>query len=243
MYKLDFFIFKKRTIMKKQIITVAVATALLSTTGCNSIRTASSGADPGASATTAISEQRVAASEFKRQGIKVYYTLTGNLEAIEATGYAPVWGNSENALRESYRVAELEAKKSLNDFINRETITSAVSVKMISQNLEQATDKKLNNFTSNRSGDPDELVTSDDAVSQAKTAQNTRADNTAVHNDAVKISSAVNTAITNTNRGILGGLYLVDGQAINNGNTVRVIMRWDRKHEDIRLQVRGWMMR
>jgi len=219
-----------------------VASVLLSTTGCSSTRP-ESGINPGSSANTAISEQRIAASEFKRQGIKVYYTLTGKLEAIEAIGYAPVWGNSENAVRESYRVAELEAKKSLNDFINRETITSTVSVKMISQNLEQANDKKINNFNSNRSGDPDELVTSDDSVNQAKTAQTTRDDNTAVRNDALKISSLVNTTITNTNQGILGGLYLVDGQAINNGKTVRVIMRWDRKHEDIRLQVRGLMMR
>ena len=219
-----------------------VASVLLSTTGCSSTRP-ESGINPGSSANTAISEQRIAASEFKRQGIKVYYTLTGKLEAIEAIGYAPVWGNSENAVRESYRVAELEAKKSLNDFINRETITSTVSVKMISQNLEQANDKKINNFNSNRSGDPDELVTSDDSVNQAKTAQTTRDDNTAVRNDALKISRLVNTTITNTNQGILGGLYLVDGQAINNGKTVRVIMRWDRKHEDIRLQVRCLMMR
>jgi hypothetical protein len=228
--------------MKKQVITVAVASVLLSTTGCSSTRS-DSGINPGSSANTAISEQRIAASEFKRQGIKVYYTLTGKLEAIEAIGYAPVWGNSENAVRESYRVAELEAKKSLNDFINRETITSTTSVKMISQNLEQANDKKINNFNSNRSGDPDELVTSDDSVNQAKTAQTTRDDNTAVRNDALRISSTVNTTITNTNQGILGGLYLVDGQSINNGKNVRVVMRWDRKHEDIRMQVRGLMMR
>jgi hypothetical protein len=242
MYKLDFFISTKRTIMKKQILVLAVASALSQLTGCGSTRT-DSGINPGTSATTAISEQRVAASEFKRQGVKVYYTLTGKLEAIESIGYAPVWGNSENALRESYRVAELEAKKSLNDFINRETIASTVSVKMISQNLEQARDQKNNRFSSNRAGNTDELVAVDDAVNQEKILQNTRDDNTAVRNDALRISSTVNTTITNTNQGILGGLYLVDGQAINNGKTVRVVMRWDRKHEDIRLQVRGLMMR
>jgi hypothetical protein len=40
---------------------------------------------------------------------------TGAVESIEVIGYAPVWGNSKNAIRESFRVAELEAKKSLND--------------------------------------------------------------------------------------------------------------------------------
>jgi hypothetical protein len=228
--------------MKKKIVVTAIALALLQLTGCSSTQT-SMGINPGSSATTAISEQRVAVSEFKRQGVRVYYTLTGGLEAIEATGYAPVWGNSENALRESFRVAELEAKKSLNDFINKETITSTTSVKMISQNLEQARDQKTNNFKSNRAGNPDELVAVDEVVDKEKNLQVTRDDNTAVRNDALKISSIVNTTITNTNQGILGGLYMVDGQATNNGKNVRVIMRWDRKHEDIRLQVRGLMMR
>ena len=228
--------------MKKQILVIAVASALSQLTGCGSTNS-NSGITPGSSATTAISEQRVAANEFKREGIKVYYTLTGKVEAIEAIGYAPVWGNSENALRESYRVAELEAKKSLNDFINRETIASTTSVKMISQNLEQARDQKTNRFSSNRNGNSDELVATDDAVNQEKNLQNTRDDNTAVRNDALKISSIVNTTITNSNQGILGGLYLVDGQAINSGKNVRVVMRWDRKHEDIRLQVRGMMLR
>jgi hypothetical protein len=228
--------------MKKKIVVTAIALALSQMIGCSSTQT-SMGINPGSSANTAISEQRVATNEFKRQGIKIYYTLTGGLEAIEATGYAPVWGNSENALRESFRVAELEAKKSLNDFINKETITSTTSVKMISQNLEQARDQKTNNFKSNRAGNPDELVAVDDAVDREKNLQTTRDENTAVRNDALKISSRVNTTITNTNQGILGGLYMVDGQAINSGKNVRVIMRWDRKHDDIRLQVRGLMMR
>ena len=228
--------------MKKKIMVTAIALALSQMIGCSSTQT-SMGINPGSSATTAISEQRVATNEFKRQGIKIYYTLTGGLEAIEAIGYAPVWGNSENALRESFRVAELEAKKSLNDFINKETITSTTSVKMISQNLEQARDQKTNNFKSNRAGNPDELVAVDETVDREKNLQTTRDENTAVRNDALKISSIVNTTITNTNQGILGGLYLVDGQAINSGKNVRVVMRWDRKHEDIRLQVRGLMMR
>jgi hypothetical protein len=228
--------------MKKQILVIAVASALTQLAGCGSTNS-NPGINPGSSATTAISEQRVAASDFKREGVKVYYTLTGKLEAIEATGYAPVWGNSETALRESYRVAELEAKKSLNDFINRETIASTTSVKMISQNLEQARDQKTNRFSSNRNGNSDELVATDDAVNQTNNLQTTRDENTAVRNDALRISSTVNTTITNSNRGILGGLYLVNGQAINDGKTVRVIMRWDRKHEDIRMQVRGLMMR
>ena len=217
---------------------------ILHLSGCSSInRKSSLGDNPSSSTTTAISDQRIASNEFKRHGIKIFYTLNGKLDAIEATGYSPIWGNSENAIREAYRGAELEAKKSLNDFINQETITSAVSVKMISQNLEQARDQKNNRFNSNQAGNSDELAAIDEAVDKGKIFQTTREDNMAVRNDALRISSTVNTTITNTNQGILGGMYLLDGQAINNGKNVRVVMRWDPKHADIRNQVRNLMMR
>ena len=152
--------------MKQRILVVALTAAVLGMTACSS--TPSFNANSGGQA---ISDQRVATSEFKRQGVKVIYSLSGEVEAIEVTGYAAVWGNSQNALRESYRVAELEAKKSLNDFINKETITSSVSVKMISQNLEHAKDQKTNSFNSNRSGS-DELVAVDAEPSASANKEN-----------------------------------------------------------------------
>jgi hypothetical protein len=119
------------------------------------------GVAPGANATAPISEQ-TATSDFARQGITIKYgTFSGNVESIEVVGYAPVWGNSQNALRESFRVAELEAKKSLNDFINRENITSRTSVRMISSNLEQANDNKKNNFTTNVVKSTDDIESAD----------------------------------------------------------------------------------
>ena len=114
--------------MKHRILTAVALAAVLTITGCgNNPLKPGNGAEPGASATTAISEQ-VAVNDFTRIGVRIKYKLlTGDLESIEATGYAPVWGNSASAVRESFRVSELEAKKSLNDFINRENITSSTS--------------------------------------------------------------------------------------------------------------------
>jgi hypothetical protein len=221
--------------MKQRILVVALTAAVLGMTACSS--TPSFNANSGGQA---ISDQRVATSEFRRQGVKVIYSLTGEVEAIEVTGYAAVWGNSQNALRESYRVAELEAKKSLNDFINKETITSSVSVKMISQNLEHAKDQKTNSFSSNRSGS-DELVAVDAEPSASANKENNQEENTAVRNDALRIASRVSTTITTQNRGILGGLYLVEGSVINDGKNVQAVYRWDKKHNASRLQVRNMM--
>ena len=221
--------------MKQRILVVALTAAVLGMTACSS--TPSFNANSGGQA---ISDQRVATSEFKRQGVKVIYSLSGEVEAIEVTGYAAVWGNSQNALRESYRVAELEAKKSLNDFINKETITSSVSVKMISQNLEHAKDQKTNSFNSNRSGS-DELVAVDAEPSASANKENNQEENTAVRNDALRIASRVSTTITTQNRGILGGLYLLEGSVINDGKNVQAVYRWDKKHNASRLQVRNMM--
>jgi hypothetical protein len=226
---------KERFVMNKRILVAAMAVVSLQLIGCSS-----TGVNPGASATTAISDQRLATSDFKRQGVKVIYNLKGEVEAIEVTGYAPVWGSSQNAAQQAYRVAELEAKKSLNDFINKETIKSSVSVKMIAQNLEHAQDQKTNKFASNKS-ESDELVAIDADPQPSASGNNNQEENTAVRNDALKIASRVSTTITTQNRGILGGLYLVQGEVINEGKNVQVLYRWDKKHTVVRQQVRGLM--
>jgi hypothetical protein len=189
---------------------------------------------PSQSASIPISEQRLAVSEFKSQGVRIYYSLFGDVEAIETTGYAAVWGNSPNAARESYRVAELEAKKSLSDFINKETVTSTTSVRMISQNLEQAQDKTSNKFANNQSSN--ELI----AVDTDLTAKGSQ-ENIAVRNNALKIASTLQTTIRTQNTGILGGLYLKESAVIDGGRSVKVVMRWDKKHNDSRKQIRNLM--
>lgn len=224
--------------MKQRILVGAVAAVMLVITGCSS--TGNTGSNT--SATTAIADQRLAVNDFKRQGIRIGYTLSGEIDFIETTGYAPVWGSSQNAAREAFRVAELEAKKSLNDFINKETISSAVSVRMISQNLEQAKDQRTNSFSTNRTGrGEDELVALDEPAPQGENKETRQEDNTAVRNDALKIASRVSTTITTQNRGILAGLYLVEGRVINDGKNVQVTYRWDRKSNAGRQQLRNLM--
>jgi len=193
------------------------------------------------SSRTPIAEQRLAISDFKRQGVKVGYTLAGNLEFIEGIGIAPVWGSSANAEQQAYRVAELEAKKAINDFINKETITSSVSVRTISQNLERAQDVRNNSQTTNRTGDPDRLIALDEDAEKSGSSQTSKDENSALRKDAVSIATRINSTITTQNRGILGGLYLVEGKVINDGKNVQVVYRWDRKSDGTRKQLRNLM--
>jgi hypothetical protein len=222
--------------MKQRILVTAMVAVVLGITGCSSINNKG----PSASATTAIADQRLAVSDFKRQGVRIGYTLGGDIDFIETTGYAPVWGNSQNAAKQAFRVAELEAKKSLNDFMNKETITSNVSVRMISQNLEHAKDQRTNSFSSNKKGE-DQLVALDEDPRANENKETTQEANTAVRNDALRIATSVNTTITTQNRGILAGLYLVEGKVINDGKNVQVVYRWDRKSNAARQNLRALM--
>jgi hypothetical protein len=225
--------------MKKTGIAMAVASVIM-LSACSSTKIADVGSGTSVPAGTqqAISEQR-AVNDFKRQGVKVIFSTFGAFEGVEATGYAPVWGNSQNAIREAYRVAELEAKKSLNDFINSEQIRSSTSVKMISRNLEKARDNKSNNIATNRNRDEVSAVTDDTEVAPGDV--NTER-NTATRNDALNIASRVNTEISSKAQGILSGLRLVEGEVINDGKNVRVIYRWDVKNQEVRQQIRRMMM-
>jgi predicted small lipoprotein YifL len=229
--------------MKTRILSATAVAVLVTLTGCSSNPLSPGNTmNPGANATSPISEQ-TATSEFARQGITIKYSLwSGAVESIEVVGYAPVWGNSQNALRESFRVAELEAKKSLNDFINRENITSKTSVRMISSNLEQANDNKKNNFTTNIIKSSDDSDVAADLNPQRDNGSSSKEDNTAVRNDALRIATTVNNTITTQNAGILSGLYLVKGEVINSGKNVKVVYRWDRKSNAVRPQIRAMMM-
>lgn len=180
---------------------------------------------------TSISEQR-ATEDFKRDGIKIVYGMfSGSIEAIEVTGYAPVWGNSASAVESSYKVAELDAKRKLNDFINKENVTSSTSVEIISKNLEKASDNKTNNIGNNTGG----VSTSDTETSGSV--------NQAVRQDALIISSRLQQNIRTSSRGILGGLRMIDNEVVGGGRNVKVVFRWDKKNEKGIIDVRKSMMR
>lgn len=229
--------------MKTRILSATALAVLVTLTGCSSNPLSQGNTmDPGANATAPISEQS-ATSDFTRQGVTIKYSVwSGAVESIEVVGYAPVWGNSQNAIRESFRVAELEAKKNLNDFINRENITSKTSVQMISNNLEQANDNKKNNFTSNIIKSSDESDVAADLNPQHNNDRSSKEDNTAGRKDALRIATTVNNTITTQNAGILAGLYLVKGEVINSGKNVKAVYRWDKKSNAVRPKIRSMMM-
>jgi hypothetical protein len=217
--------------MNIKILAVLIVSSMSALNGCSSNTPSSnSNSSPIASgAQTAIREQR-ATQDFKREGIKIIYSTFGrSIDAIEVTGYAPVWGNSSGAIESAYKVAELDAKRKLNDFINKESIQSSTSVNMITRSLEKAQDSKTNSIANN-------ITTSDEEVGNA-------GNNVARRQDALTIASTLNQTIRTSSRGILGGLRLIDNAVINEGKNVKVVFRWESKTNNDIIDVRKQMSR
>lgn len=224
--------------MNKSVGFLLIAAALV--TGCSTTDSTKKSDAAGQNGVIPISEQR-ASLDFKRRGLRFTHTLSGKIDSIEATGYAPIWGGSQNATREAIRVAELEAKKILNDFLNDEALTSSVSVSMISKNIEKASDRKN---TVNLARDAGVIaMTADDEIDGPAMKETQNASLNATRSDAMRIATDLKTTITLNNKGILTGLYLVDAEVVDGGKNVRATYRWDRKNDDARREVRDLMRR
>jgi hypothetical protein len=179
--------------------------------------------------------------DFQRQGLRLIHGAGGEIEAIEVNGYAPVWGQSQNAVREAMRVAELEAKKNMNDFLNEEVITSSVTLTMITLNLEKSKDaSNTTNLERDRGvaaittlDEVESLLGNDGKINQASAARS----------DALGVANQLKTTITTNNKGILTGLFLVDAEVVDGGRNVRATYRWELKGDVARQQVRDLMRR
>lgn len=227
--------------MKKGLLAVAVLGVFMG--GCSTANKMLNDVGIPSGSQTAISEQRIT-QDFKRRGVKVEYTtFFRDIKAIEVTGYAPVWGNSPSATESAYKVAELDAKKKLTDFIWKETVVSDTSVSMISKSLERARDQKTNRIASNYDNQSISISDIDVEGKPTQPAGSPQNVNVATRNDAVEIATTMNNFIRNNNKGILSGLRLVDNTILDNGKLVSVVYRWEARHAGDIQDVRRMMAR
>ena len=197
-----------------------LATVVLA--GCGTFSDKSNEVDGGK--VTAISEQRLS-TNFRKEGIKIDWTITGKLKAIEVTGYAPAIGNTEFQQDAAFDAAELDAKAKLTRFL-REGISSSRVSNTISRNIEKARD-----VTKNKIKGGDEAVT----MSDAEAAQTRPADdnqNVATRDNTNDTTRTLIKKISEEARGILSGVYVKDTDIMSDGRTVKVVIRWDRDSQN-----------
>lgn len=213
-------------------LVIASAVALLFVTGCSS--TKQSGVLP--SEVVPVKEQRLA-TEFKRQGIKIHYTLMGEVEKIESFGYANVWRG------EYETVAELDAKSKMVKFLRGETVSTDRMHKVISKSIERAQDNTLNKF---RSSDGSISISDIEIDEEAKKNNTEQSDensrqNTALRKAAVNNAHQVVTTVQSNSSGKLQAVYKDRGFVQDDGKTYVAVYVWTVKHQNAQRFITGIM--
>lgn len=208
--------------MKKTVIAVALGLTL-AITGCSSFSNKPSGVDPGE--VTALKDQ-VLSTDFSREGIRITYTLFGDVKKIEAFGYAPVWrGNFEH-------VAEADAKDKLIKFLRGETVSTNRMTRVIARSIERSQDRSVNKF---RTVDgavnftDEELETGN--LSGVRVGEGDTRDNTAMRRASVNNAQIVTSTITVTAKGRLSAVRKASGSVTDDGKTYVAVFVWSPKDQ------------
>jgi len=198
--------------MKRLFLTLSVIAALA---GCSSTPVAEK-ADP--------TKDQTLVSTFSRNSVKVewsckYFTgfsektcVKGNIVAIEATGYAPAYGNTE-ALRETaFSVAHDVALDKIVRFVKQD-ITSSRVTNTLTKNVEKANDLIRRNSKNNAEQSDEDAST---------------ANSSSIDTDRTNINETVRSVIENIRSqatGIIRGSQIVDEKVVDK-KTVAVTVRW-----------------
>lgn len=202
--------------MKKTAIALSLL-ALLAT-GCSSNKNLLKADD------TDVKEQRLA-TDFTRQGIRVTYTFGGDVEKIEAYGYADVW-------RGQYRtVAEADAKDKLIKFLRGETVDSQKMTRVIAKSIERSQDNMLNK-TKTVDGtivvQDTDIENETQSQPQASNDENSK-ENTALRKASVNNAQIVTSTVLVSSRGRLNAVYKEKGYSADDGKTYTVVYAWSPK--------------
>lgn len=208
--------------MKKTALALAMIIPM-AITGCSSLSSnKSAGVDPGE--VRAVKDTRLS-TDFEREGVRVTYTLFGEVEKIEAFGYADVW-------RANFRhVAEADAKDKLIKFLRGETVSTTRMTRVIAKSIERSQDNTVNKF---KTVDGTINFTEGDLEredSAANVGEENSRKNTALRRNSVNNAQIVTSTITVSAQGRLTAVYKRSGDVVDDGKTYRVIYAWTPKSQ------------
>ena len=212
----------------KKLLALAVATTLIG--GCTSINPFSDNekdftVSQSSDNMTPVKEQTVGL--VNDEGIKIYYSLAGNLERIEVYGMAPAWkGNVEV-------VAEADAKERLVKYLYDESVTTDRSVEVITRTLDKARDNALNQIENGLA--PSAVVEFDQEDVEADVADTTPVE-TNSNNTSRRVAerieeTKINTLTRITSGGNLRGMRKVGSQIRDNGRVYVAVYQWSEKDQ------------
>lgn len=156
-------------------------------------------------------------TEFKREGVKIYYTWSGDVDRIEAKGFANVWTG------EFEHVAELQAKEKIVKFLRGETVTSSRKTQVIAKSLERAQDNTLNKF---KSVDGSVNTTAEEIEKEAGDKEENSRTNTALRKASINNAQIVTSTLTVSSAGRLTAVRKISGEVVNDGKVYVATYMW-----------------
>jgi len=213
--------------MKKTALAMSMA-AMITVTGCGSFGSKQQALTPSTDSQTAVKEGTIS-TEFKDEGIKLFYTFTGNLDRIEVYGLAPAWKGNVDVL------AEADAMDKLVKFVHGQTVSTDRRVKIMAKSLDKARDNTLNRFKSN----------DDNLNFDSKELENAGPENSS-NNTSRRIADRVeNTLVTTvttiTAKGRLTGVRKVRDSVVQDGKMYVAVYQWSEKDQATSEFIRGRM--
>jgi len=215
--------------MKKTALAMSMA-AMITLTGCGSLGFGSKeqALTPPSDSQTAVRDGTIS-TEFKDEGIKLFYTFTGKLDRIEVYGLAPAWKGNVDVL------AEADAMDKLVKFVHGKTVSTDRRVKIMAKSLDKARDNTLNRFKSN----------DDNLNFDSKELENAGSESTS-NNTSRRIAdrvenTLVNTVTTITAKGRLTGVRKVRDSVVQDGKMYVAVYQWSEKDQATSEFIRGRM--
>lgn len=203
--------------MKKKFAVLAMV-ALIA--GCSS--TGNKGLNPPSDATVPVKDMKITTS-FVDEGIKISYTLSGNLESITVIGVSPAWKRNHDI------IAEADAMDKLVKFVYGKNVSTDRRVKIISKALDQASDLTLNKFKSNEGTLETNSKSLEEEIVSTGNGEESQKQNTAKRNARIVDETVVNAVQTITSSGRLVGVRKINEAVKDDGKTYVAYYYWSKK--------------
>ena len=214
--------------MKKTALALTLVAAL-GLAACSSNKTV--GLAPPSDSQTAVKDTTIS-TEFRDQGIKIYYTLFGNLDRIEVYGLAPAWKGNVDIL------AEADAMDKLVKFVHGQTVSTERRVQIMARSMDRARDNTMNQF---RSADGTVNFSSDDLEKMPALDNEGERSNTSRRVADRVENTLVRTVNTITSKGRLTGVRKIRDEVINDGRHYVAVYQWSEKDQATSEFIRGRM--
>ena len=223
--------------MNKTLIAVAIM-AGLGLTACSSTKPLGKN-DPDAQPVARPSDSRAPlkdtriSTEFKDEGVKLYFSADGTLERLEVIGVAPSWKGKVDVL------AEMDAMDKLVKFVHGQTMTTDRKVRIMTRAIDRARDATMNRIASTeqvQNFSAEELESAEPGPSEARSQ-----DNTSRRNASRLENTVVETVQSITAGGRLTGVRKIGDRTVDDGRTYVAVYQWSERDQATSEFIRGRM--